>query len=57
MTFIQAILHSVFHPHADEGVTIDAEVENAVFDLKQSTRANIATTKLLDSLLERSAKN
>lgn len=54
MTFIQTIFHSVFH-HGDTSVTLDAEVENAVFDLQKTTRANIATTRLLDDVLDRAA--
>lgn len=56
MSFIATIFAVIF-PHPDAAVTIEARVENASYDLKQATRANIATTKLLDNLLHRSAQN
>lgn len=57
MTFIETMLHSFFPKFRCAHITTEAQVENAVFDLKQETRANIATTKLLDSVLQRSAAN
>jgi hypothetical protein len=54
MNLLQAVFLAVFH-RQDVSVTVDARVENAVFDLKRAAEVNVATTKLLDDLLHHTA--
>lgn len=57
MTIISAMINTIFRREDLSRIPVEARVENAVFDLKKTTRANIATTKLLEETLQRSATN
>lgn len=48
--FVQAIIH-LFVPHATGQITVEASVDNAVFDLKKAALNNAAMSKLLEDTL------
>lgn len=56
MRIILAILH-FFLPAPLTASSVDTRLENAVFDLTQAGRDNVATTKLLGDLLKRNAQH